>query len=187
MKRNEAISCVLSLLKREVVVAANGMISREAHAARDRTSNFYMLGSMGLASSIALGIAVNKPSRKVVVLDGDGNVLMGLGALAMAGNSQPKNLVHFVFDNERYESTGGQPSISNKIDLDKIALASGYKQVFKVCTIAELKLASKHVLANDGLSFVVVKVSADDPKDGARRVSQSPIKIANRFIASVNL
>ena len=121
----EAITIITDLLQDQLVVCANGLISRETFTIRDRVENFYMIGSMGLASSIGLGVALNKPSRKVIILDGDGNLLMNLGSLPMIGSLQPKNLLHIVLDNEVYASTGKQPTISNVIELEDIANQPG--------------------------------------------------------------
>ncbi len=110
MKGTEAFQELLPLLKDEPVVHANGYICRESFQLQDREANFYMIGSMGLASSIGLGVALCRPDKKVIIFDGDGNVLMSMGTLAMIAATAPKNLVHIVFDNQVYESTGSQRS-----------------------------------------------------------------------------
>ena len=97
MIRKEAVRIVADHMKDCPAVSANGFISRDLHEVRDRESNFYMIGSMGLASSIAAGVAIRNPERRVFVLDGDGNLLMNLGSLATIG-SRRLNLVHVVFD-----------------------------------------------------------------------------------------
>ncbi|MCR4290106.1 MAG: thiamine pyrophosphate-dependent enzyme [Candidatus Scalindua sp.] len=113
MNYREAITTITELLDDQLVVCANGLISREAFTIRDRPENFYMIGSMGMASSIGMGVALNKPSKKTIILEGDGNLLMNLGSLPMVGSLQPGNLLHIVLDNEVYASTGNQPTISN--------------------------------------------------------------------------
>ena len=127
MKRIEAIETILNVLNDELVILANGMICRESFITKDRLQKFYMLGSMGLAPSIGLGIAINKPNKKVVIFDGDGNLLMNLGTLTLTGSLLPENVDHFVFDTEVYGSTGDQPTLTSTINLDKIAKASGYR------------------------------------------------------------
>ena len=127
MKGTEAFQELLPLLGDEPVVHANGFICRESFSIKDREENFYMIGSMGLASSIGLGVALCKPDRKVIVLDGDGNVLMSMGTLAMISAEAPNNLVHVVIDNEVYESTGKQRSISNAVPLEQVAKSAGYR------------------------------------------------------------
>jgi len=112
MKRYEAIEIITESLKGdELVISANGLISRELFTIKDSPRNFYMLGSMGLASSIGFGLAFSLPNKKVVVIDGDGNILMNLGSLATIGHFAPSNLIHFVLDNEMHASTGGQPTM----------------------------------------------------------------------------
>ena len=106
MKGTEAVDIIMSLIGESPVVNANGFIGREAFRANDRQGNFYIIGSMGLASSIGLGVALCRPEKKVVVLDGDGNVLMAMGTLAMIAAAAPKNFVHVVLDNE-----GSDPSV----------------------------------------------------------------------------
>ncbi len=139
MNYTEAITTITELLKDQLVFCANGMISRETFTVKDRMENFYMIGSMGLASSIGLGVALNKPSRKVVIFDGDGNLLMNLGSLAMIGSLQPENFLHIVFDNEVYASTGSQPTCSDIIELEEIAESARYAYVKKVTTEEALR------------------------------------------------
>ena len=126
MKLSEAIEILAPQIGNAAVVMANGYISRAGHALCERSGNFYMIGSMGLASSIGLGIALARPRRKVVVFDGDGNVLMNLGGLATIAARRPNDFHHLVFDNEAYASTGNQPTLSSAVDLDALARAAGY-------------------------------------------------------------
>lgn len=157
--RGRAIGAVLDLLTNELVVVCNGFPSREAYAFRDRPGNFYMIGSMGIASAIGLGVALAQPDRIVVVLDGDGNVLMGMGTLATVGALKPKNFVHIVFDNEVYGSTGNQPTLSQSVRLDHVAKAAGYRNVERVRELDDLVYEAKGLLKQEGPSFLLVKVS----------------------------
>ena len=126
--RDEAINAIASQLDEDdLVITTTGMISREAFSVLDRPGNFYMLGSMGLASALGLGLALLVPRRRVFVLEGDGSALMSLGALPLIGAERPPNLVHVVLDNEAYESTGAQPSITTRVDLAAIGRSSGYR------------------------------------------------------------
>jgi sulfopyruvate decarboxylase subunit beta len=184
MRRCEAIAAVLSRLRNEIVVTANGWISREACAASDRDTNFYMLGSMGLAAPIALGLALTQPERRAVVFDGDGNVLMTLGTLAMIGDLHPPNFLHIVFDNEIYGSTGGQRSASANVSLDALARAAGYADVRRATTIEELSSAIGELLNIAGPSFLLVKVDAE-PNGNAPRVSLEPEAITRRIRSSM--
>ncbi len=186
MNYREAIATITELLDDQLVVCANGLISREAFTIRDRAENFYMIGSMGMASSIGLGVALSKPSRKVIILEGDGNLLMNLGSLPMAGSLQPGNLLHIVLDNEVYASTGNQPTISNVIDLEEIAKSARYAYVRKVATNEDLKSEMVHTLKNEGLSFLLVKITDNAEEIEIGRVTHSPEQIKERFISAIN-
>lgn len=176
----------MELLKGQLVVCANGFISREAFTIRDRTENFYMIESMGLASSIGLGVALSKPSRKVIILDGDGNLLMNLGSLPMIGSLQPKNLLHIVLDNEVYASTGNQPTISNVIELEDIAKSAKYAYIKKVTTDDELRREVAHILENDGPSFLLVRISDKEGQKEIGRVTHSHEEIKERFMSAID-
>jgi len=185
MNYRETITTITELLDEQLVVCANGLISREAFTAKDRTENFYMIGSMGMASSIGLGIALNRPSRKVIILDGDGNLLMNLGSLPMIGALQPENLLHIVLDNEAYASTGNQPTVSNIIELEEIAKSARYTYVKKVTTNEDLKREMAHTLGNKGPSFLLVKISDNSEQIEIGRVTHSPEQIKERFMSAM--
>jgi len=181
MKGAEAFQELLPLLKDEPVVHANGYICRESFQLQDRPGNFYMIGSMGLASAIGLGVALVRPDKKVIIFDGDGNVLMSMGTLAMIGATAPKNLVHVVFDNQVYESTGSQRSLSGSVPLEQVAKSSGYKVALKVAKKEEIKPAFLKLMAGDGPGFLLIKVAPDfDPQTG--RVTHTPQEIKARFM-----
>jgi sulfopyruvate decarboxylase subunit beta len=177
--RSRAIGAVLQLLRDELVIVCNGFPSREAYAIRDRPENFYMIGSMGVAPAIGLGVALAQPRRKVVILDGDGNVLMGMGTLATIGALGPKNLLHIVFDNEVYGSTGNQPTISQVVRLDQVAKAAGYPNVVRVRELEDLIYEAGVMLKEDGPSFLLVKVS--ELADDVGRVDIEPPAMTERF------
>lgn len=181
MKRYEAIEVITKALKGdELVISANGMISRELFSIKDSPSNFYMLGSMGLASSIGFGLAFSLPNKKVVVIDGDGNILMNLGSLATIGHFAPNNLIHFVLDNEMHASTGGQPTVSNTARLEEVARAAGFQAVKKVSSIESLRTVVSEVLNSaEGPSFVLVKIEKGERE--VPRVSHEPTNIKSRF------
>ncbi|ODS31168.1 MAG: hypothetical protein SCARUB_03711 [Candidatus Scalindua rubra] len=182
----KAITTITELLKDQLVICANGMISRETFTIKDRTENFYMIGSMGLASSIGLGIALNKPSRKIIILDGDGNLLMNLGSLAMIGSLQPKNLLHIVLDNESNASTGNQPTFSNTIGLEDIANSTRYTYFKKVTDIESLRKEMIQLLEKEGPSFLLVKISNNEEQREIGRVTHSPEHIKERFMSAIN-
>ena len=144
---------VMTTSTNEAVVVANGFLSRWAFRCKDAPENFYMLGSMGLALSIGLGVAYAQPSRRVLVIDGDGNLLMSLGVLAMVGYAAPPNLSHIVIDNRQYASTGGQASISGKVQMARIALAAGYRIGLEASDRIQLDEALERLRFMEGPSF----------------------------------
>ena len=182
MIRKEAIAIVVEKIGNQHIISANGFISRDLLEVCDKNSNFYMIGSMGLASSIGLGVALKKPKKKIFVFDGDGNVLMNLGSLITIGITKPKNLVHVVFDNNSHESTGGQPTATNKIQLGKIAKSANYK-VFQVKTKNQLVKVFQKIKTIPGPIMVIVKIE----KGGvtSKRINIEPTKIKNRFMNSL--
>jgi sulfopyruvate decarboxylase subunit beta len=183
MKGTEAFQELLPLLRDELMVHANGYICRESFSLKDREENFYMIGSMGLASSIGLGIALCQPDRKVIVLDGDGNVLMAMGTLAMIAAEAPKNLLHIVIDNEVYESTGKQRSISHAVPLEQVAKSAGYRQAVRVDKKEEIKPVFEKLMHAEGPIFLLIKVEpCFDSKTG--RVTHNPEEITERFMKS---
>ena len=119
MIRKDAVETVCNYVKDDIIVSANGFISRDLYSILEKNTNFYMIGSMGLASSIGLGIALKKPKKRIFVFDGDGNILMNLGSLTTIGSLKPKNLIHVVFDNSVHESTGSQPTNTNFVSIEK--------------------------------------------------------------------
>ncbi len=185
MNGTDVFNEILAHLKDEPVVHANGFIGRESFNVKDRKASFYMIGSMGLASSIGLGVALSQPDKKVIVMDGDGNVLMAMGTLAMIAAAAPKNLVHVVIDNEVYESTGKQRSLSSEVALEEVARATGYPRVAKVSTRDELNDAFKKFMNSEGPSFLLVKAKPEFDH-GTGRVTHTPEEITDRFMEAVN-
>ncbi len=177
--RAQAIEALLALLTDQPVIICNGFASREAHKIADRPTHFYMIGSMGVASAIGLGVALSKPKKTVVVFDGDGNVLMGMGTLATVGALKPKNFIHVVFDNEVYGSTGNQPTYSRVVRLEQMAKAAGYVNVERVKEREDLVYEFKDMLKKDGPSFLLVKVN--ELAEDVGRVLHDPPVITQRF------
>jgi len=181
--RARAMAAVVALLTDEPLVVCNGFPSREVFKLADRPTHFYMIGSMGVAPAIGLGVALAKPQKKVVVFDGDGNVLMGMGTLATVGALKPKNFIHVVFDNEVYGSTGNQPTISRVVRLDMVAKAAGYVNVERVLEREDLVYEFKDMLKKDGPSFLLVKVT--EQSEDADRVLLEPPEITRRFMKAI--
>jgi sulfopyruvate decarboxylase subunit beta len=178
MERIEAIKTIVESLEGELVICNIGFPSRELYQVKDSSNHFYMLGSMGMASSIGLGLAMGQ-KRKVVVFDGDGSVLMNLGSLVTISNQKPENLILVVLDNECYGSTGSQCSYASTVDLFKVAEAVGFREIFFFSDDIDFR----PVLGAEGPVFVHVKVSpgnADVPV-----IPLEPEEIRKRFINEI--
>lgn len=126
------------------------------------------MGSMGHSSQIALGIALRKPERQVFCFDGDGSVLMHTGGLAIVGHTAPMNFKHIVFNNEAYDSVGGQPTASKNVDYLALARALGYRSAIKAVTHQELQSSVCQLLKDEGPSFLEVRVRKGARKDLGR-------------------
>jgi phosphonopyruvate decarboxylase len=170
LTREQALSAILPILNRGLdsaegvaVVGTTGKLSRELYELDDREGDkrnrFYMVGSMGCAAGFGLGIAHAQPKRRVVVLDGDGALLMKLGTLATAGFLGSRNYHHVTFDNGAHESTGGQPTPSPAVDFALAALACGYKHAETVADEAGLQAALERHLAMDGPTMLRVVIT----------------------------
>ena len=189
--RYQAIETILSHLRDDdLVVSTTGMISRELFTLDDRPGNFYMIGSMGLASAmglglgLGLGLAIQATQKRVFVLEGDGSALMSLGTLPLIASERPSNLVHIILDNEADESTGGQASISSQFDLADTARSAGYPRTRRVEELEELESALLEVAAGGQLSLILVKAGIA-PIEGIPRVSHTPEQIRDRIRIAV--
>lgn len=178
MKRMDAIRIAADLLTGdEYVVVTTGKPSRELFAVKDRARNFYMQGSMGHAAAIGLGVAREHPEKKVVVLDGDGALLMHLGILSSIGHYAPANLLHVVLDNESYETTGDQDTTSKTTDFCAMARAAGYNEAVSVSTADELKKKFAELSAKPGPNFLRVKINRL-PTTGIPRITSRHTSVA---------
>lgn len=185
LPRRRAVAAVLDELGDGVrVVMANGYISRDGFACREEPLDFYMLGSMGLAGAIALGVAVAAPETRLAVLDGDGNLLMGFGVLPMIGAWQPRRFLHVVLDNGTYGSTGGQPTLAGAVDFAAAALSCGYRRAASVQAEDELRERVRAWCGEEGPSLLHVRIDPQEP-GGSPRVDIEPLEIARRFAAAV--
>jgi thiamine pyrophosphate-dependent acetolactate synthase large subunit-like protein len=183
ISRAQAMAALLELLTDQPVIVCNGFPSREVQKIADRPTHFYMIGSMGNALAIALGVALAKPNKQVVTFDGDGNVLMGMGTLATVGALKPKNFIHVVFDNEVYGTTGNQPTISNVVPLEKVAKAAGYVNAVRVLDREDLVYEFKDMLRKDGPSMLLIKVN--EFQEEAERVLLDPPDLTTRFMKAI--
>jgi len=161
MNRLEATRQLIAAAGGDPIVASLGHPAYDLYAAGDRPANFYTWGSMGLASSIGLGLAMARPDLRVFVLDGDGSLLMNLGSLATIGLLQPANLVLVVMDNQEYATTGGQPTpTAHGADLDAAARAMGVQRTATVRSVDELQ---RELAPSGGPQVVVAKVTESAP------------------------
>jgi sulfopyruvate decarboxylase subunit beta len=164
MKRLDAMQAIYPQLEQNVVVTIMGAVAAELQSIGHRSNFFYLQHAMGLASSMGLGIALTRPELTVIVLDGDGSLLMNLGGLTTLARYRPRNLVHIVFDNESLLSVGGFPTAtSTGSDLAAIASAAGVPRTETVVTIDEFQRAVKEALVANQLSTIVAKVEAVGP------------------------
>ena len=183
MIRFDAIRIAVENIKfHDRIISANGFISRDLFSISD-SSDFYMIGSMGLASSIGLGVALKDPVRRVFVFDGDGNILMNLGSLTTIGSLKPKNLVHVVFDNSVHESTGSQPTNTSFVSIEKIAKACKYNHTFTVRTENNFEKILRKIKKLKGPIMIVVKIQQSN-RESSGRVNIQPVEIKERFMLS---
>jgi thiamine pyrophosphate-dependent acetolactate synthase large subunit-like protein len=181
MTLNDALAILSPHLGGAVRISSNGYMSRAAYGAGDDDASFYMIGSMGLASSIGLGIAKARPARRVVVLDGDGNVLMNMGTLATIAAAAPANLLHLCFDNGVHASTGAQPTISRRVALDAMAKAAGYAWVERAETPDALRAIAPHVAMRPWPGFLLVRTELGPPGPPGPRIPFTPVEMTARM------
>jgi len=165
MLRQDALQAIYPAIQQHIVVTIMGAVAAELYTIGHRHNFFYLEHAMGLASSMGLGIALSMPEHKVVVIDGDGSLLMNLGTLSTLARYKPGNLLHIVFDNESLLSVGGFPTATaTGTDLAGIARASGVPQVMEANTPESLKDAVIGALTSNTLTTIVSKVEAIGPK-----------------------
>lgn len=171
--REEIIEHITAVSGEDIIVSTTGKASRELFEIRERRgeshgSDFLTVGSMGHSSSIALAIANEKPDRKVWIIDGDGAILMHMGAMALLGSNAPKNVVHVGINNGAHETVGGMPTVAEKIDLCKIAEGCGYPRTASVSELDGLDKALNEAKLADMLSFIEVKCAIGAREDLGR-------------------
>jgi sulfopyruvate decarboxylase subunit beta len=165
MKRIDALGTIYPDLQDCAVVTIMGAVAVELYSLGHRPNFFYLEHAMGLASSMGLGIALARPDRKVVVIDGDGSVLMNLGTFTTMARYAPPNLTHLVFDNESLLSVGGFPTAtSTGSDLAAMAQGAGITKALTVRQLGDFATAARSAIARHELSVVVAKVDDVGPK-----------------------
>ncbi len=179
MRRSDVIKEIARL--DGLIISNLGYASRELYAINDSKRNFYMLGSMGLASSLGLGIASSQ-EKQVYVLDGDGSILMNLGSLATIANYAPSNYCLIIIDNKAYGSTGNQPThTAQETDLVKIACGAGNKNVKRVKTIVELR----HVLKTFKKKCSIIVAETGLQAEEVPIIPLTPVEIKKQFMGEI--
>ena len=186
MKREEIIEHIVKISGNDPIVGTTGKASRELFEIRTENHqshkyDFLTVGSMGHSSSIAMGIAINKPNTKIWCVDGDGAVLMHMGALAVIGANSPKNMVHIVINNGAHETVGGMPTVASKIELAKVAKACGYPNTVNVETFEELDRELAAAKKRDELSLIEVRCAIGARQDLGRPTT-SPMENMCNFM-----
>lgn len=190
MSREEALQTVVdSLCKNDVVISTTGKLSRELYEYRElknegHDKDFLTVGSMGHSMSIALGVALSKPDRTVYCLDGDGAVIMHMGAMTNIGVSGARNIRHIVFNNGAHESVGNQPTAAFQIDIPQIALGCGYKSAYTVTNIDELKQRLIIFRNENGPSLLEIKINTMS-RENLGRPTRTPYENKEDFINNV--
>lgn len=181
MKRYDGIKEIISHVKNELIIANIGFPSRELYEIRDREKNFYMLGSMGLCSSIAMGLASAKKDKRVIAIDGDGSVLMNLGTLVTTYNQSPENLILIILDNGAYGSTGNQETYAKTTDILKIAKSIGYKHAYEY-----EEINFEEILTNTYEEPIIIRFKIEAGNSKAAIIPMTAEEIKNRFINSID-
>lgn len=187
MQREEIIRHITHASGKDPIVSTTGKASRELfeiRAAQGQThgTDFLTVGSMGHASSIALGIALQRPDIRVWCIDGDGAALMHMGAMAVIGQNAPKNLIHIVINNEAHETVGGMPTVAGHADLAAVARACGYPYVISVRTFDELDSALAEAKKQNTLCLIEAKCSIG-ARDNLGRPTTTALENKNNFMA----
>jgi phosphonopyruvate decarboxylase len=189
MVREDALNTLLSAFSSDdIVVSTTGKTSREVFELRQQrgesASDFLTVGGMGHTSSIAMGVALAAPKRRVIAIDGDGSMLMHLGALPIIGNHSSNNLIHIVLNNQCHESVGGQPTVAGEIDIQKLAIASGYNAYFCASEQDSITDIWTNIEPNSGPVFFEIKI-AKGSRDDLGRPTSSPIENKQAFMRHV--
>ena len=185
MSRADLTRRLVGKLANEAVIGGIGWNNFELWSAGPRPENFYMLGSMGLTFPIALGVAIAQPERRVIGLEGDGSLLMQIGALGTIAARAPKNLVMIVWDNGAYQITGGQPSTtSTVVDLVGLAQASGLEKAFWASDEGHFDQLVDRALSEDGPFFIAARIDDAKPE---KQTPRDPVQIRERFMRGIGV
>lgn len=190
MRREEIIRHIVAVTGENPIVSTTGKASRELFEIREANGqihghDFLTVGSMGHSSSVALGIALQRPEKKVWIIDGDGAVLMHMGSMAVMGTTKPQNIVHVVINNGAHETVGGMPTAAGKIDLVEIAKGCGYPHAVSVASFKELDMALMAAKARNELTLIEVKC-AIGARDDLGRPTTTAKENKENFMATLN-
>lgn len=178
LNREEILKIITEISGEETIVSTTGKASRELFEIREEKGqghgyDFLTVGSMGHSSSIALGLAIHRPNKKIWCIDGDGGALMHMGAMAVLGANKPRNLIHIVINNSSHETVGGMPTVSDKVDFLEIAKGCGYPHALRVDNGEDLRNELKQAKGRNELSFIEVKCSIG-ARDNLGRPTTTP-------------
>ncbi|MEM3193044.1 MAG: thiamine pyrophosphate-dependent enzyme [Candidatus Parvarchaeota archaeon] len=186
MKLNDAINSLVNFFDdNSLVVCIFGQVSDELYKSGDSSKYFYMRGGMGLASSIALGVAITTPKKKVFALDGDGSLIMNIGSLASIAHYRPKNLYHIIIDNHVHGSVGGYDTFTaSTLNLASVIKGFGIASVFETADKDQLDEHLKRIIKMDGPHAVVIKTEFEKSPGKGHATRMNYVK--ERFMYSIN-
>lgn len=188
LTRENALQTLLQLCGDDLVIATTGKTSREVFEIRAQQghtqSDFLTVGSMGHAASIALGVALNNPHKRIICLDGDGSMLMHMGSLPIIGSQKPANFIHVLLNNAAHESVGGQPTVANQIDFSAIAKACGYRQYARADNATDVQVMWKQLSEKPGPCMLEIAICIGS-RDNLGRPTYTPEQNKQAFMQAV--
>jgi phosphonopyruvate decarboxylase len=168
-----------------VQLATTGKTGRQLYEIEDACNNLYMVGSMGCIGSFGLGLAISKPNFDIVVIDGDGSLLMRMGSLATIGYYNPQNMIHILLDNNAHDSTGGQKTVSHNVNFVDIASSCGYSKSIYIHNLDELNTCLDQWKMTKGLTFLHLKISSSTDEQLSRPTIK-PYEVKERLMMFLN-
>ncbi|MBC8184883.1 phosphonopyruvate decarboxylase [candidate division KSB1 bacterium] len=176
----------ISVKQDDILLGSTGFSGRELYQTFENKGKFYMMGSMGCLPAIGLGLAIEKPDKRIFLIDGDGALLMKMGSLSTVGHYSPNNLIHICFDNQNYESTGGQPTTSPSTDFAAIASACGYKTVNLITDLNNFEAIIAKIDTMEKPCFLHIKVKSGS-LDQLTRPSNTPEQMKDELMRFLNM
>lgn len=170
--------------RKTVLLATTGKTGRELYEIEDSEHNLYMVGSLGCISSLGLGLALTKKDRQIIVIDGDGSLLMRMGSMATSAHYNPTNMLHILLDNNSHDSTGGQSTVSHHVDFVSVAASCGYGNAVHIHNLDELKANISKWKENQGLTFLYMNIQKGSKKELGRPIIK-PYQVKERLMKYV--